>query len=46
MKKIILNEEELIKKGFRVIRLWENEINKMKLEDFKNKINQGVESFR
>ena len=34
-----LRTEELIKKGFRVIRLWENEIKVMKLNDFYNKLN-------
>jgi len=30
--------KELIEKGFRVIRLWENEIKVMELNDFKNKL--------
>ncbi len=32
--------KELLEKGFKVIRLWENEIIKMKLEDFKEKIKE------
>ena len=32
--------KELIEKGFRVIRLWENEIRPMKLNDFKIKLKQ------
>ena len=31
---------ELIAKGFRVLRLWENEIKVMKIEDFKDKLNK------
>ena len=30
--------KQLISKGYNVIRIWENEIKKMKLEDFKEKI--------
>jgi len=30
--------DQLIKKGFRVLRLWEDEINRMDLDDFKNRI--------
>ena len=36
--------EELIDRGFKVMRLWEHEIRKMTLEDFKQKIeNYGKE---
>ena len=37
-----LRTKELIEKGFNVIRIWENEIQKMSLEDFKEKINFNI----
>ena len=33
-----IRTKELIEKGFKVLRLWEREINKMSVEDFKNRI--------
>jgi very-short-patch-repair endonuclease len=34
-----IRTKELIEKGFNVIRLWESEIRKLTLEDFKVKLN-------
>ena len=36
----MIRNEELVKKGYKVIRLWENEINKMGIEEFKLKIDK------
>ncbi len=33
--------KELLEKGYRVIRIWEDEIRKMKLEDFQSKLMEG-----
>lgn len=34
-----IRTKELIEKGFKVLRIWEAEINEMNIEEFKNKIN-------
>lgn len=36
-----IRTKQLLEKGYKVIRLWENEIRKMELDDFKNKILGG-----
>jgi len=36
-----MRTKELEEKGFKVIRLWEHEINEMAIDDFKNKFNGG-----
>lgn len=36
-----IRTKELIQKGFKILRLWENEIKVMELNDFKNKLNFG-----
>lgn len=36
-----IRTSELIEKGFRVLRLWQNEINTLNLKDFEEKLNQG-----
>ena len=35
--------KELLEKGFKVLRLWELEINKMSVEQFKNKLDEVKE---
>jgi len=34
--------KELLEKGYNVIRIWENKIKKMSLEDFKEKLNKNI----
>jgi very-short-patch-repair endonuclease len=38
-----IRTKELIEKGFKVLRLWEFEINKMSLNDFKVQLNFNQE---
>ncbi|MEK6882907.1 MAG: NUMOD3 domain-containing DNA-binding protein [Nanoarchaeota archaeon] len=35
-----IRTQELLDKGFKVLRLWESEINKMNIKEFENKINE------
>ncbi len=35
-----LRTKELLEKGYNVIRIWENEIKKMSVDDFKNKLEE------